>query len=179
MQRSSRTASRCGWAGLAVLATAATVGATAAWAQQTELTPAQIIAHRFPRDWSPAPVLPLLVEQGRSFEKHIASDPIFNSYSAWTQARVRPTNGDAFFNNAQIASIKDRLKLTPAQARYWPAVESALRAVAVRKTREGRVALDPNAMQRLETAARELVKNLSEAQKREVQTLVNLVGLKN
>src|ERR1700676_3630419 len=35
----------------------------------------------------------------------------------------------SFFNEAQLASIKARLKLTPAQQPHWPPVESALRAI--------------------------------------------------
>ncbi len=38
------------------------------------------------------------------------------------------------FNDAQIASIKNRLKLSPDQEYYWPAVEKALRGIAHDKT---------------------------------------------
>ena len=39
-------------------------------------------------------------------------------------------------NDAQIASIKARLHLTPDQERMWPAVEAALRNIAYAKARE-------------------------------------------
>src|SRR3974390_3127414 len=48
----------------------------------------------------------------------------------------------ALLSDAQIASIKDRLKLSSYQESYWPAVEKALRAVA-RKIHASRQA-DPN-----------------------------------
>ena len=40
--------------------------------------------------------------------------------------RAAPTRPGALLNDAQIASIKSRLKLTPEQQRHWPAVEAAL-----------------------------------------------------
>jgi hypothetical protein len=189
------------WAGLAFGATATlgiAMGWSAAWAQQRELRPNEIVARLFPPEWSPPRSLPRRSEQSGVSERQMAFDPKFNSYSTlalptlpfpladvFKQGPAKPTESpsanarSAFFNEAQIASIKDRLKLTPQQARYWPAVESALRAIAWRKTREGTAILDPDGVQRLNVAARELVKNLSEVQKREVQTLVHLVGLKN
>ena len=43
-------------------------------------------------------------------------------------------------NDAQIASIKSRLHLTPDQERMWPAVEAALRNIAYAKARDARPA---------------------------------------
>ena len=39
----------------------------------------------------------------------------------------KPTN--VILNDAQIASLKQRLKLSPSQESYWPELEAALRAV--------------------------------------------------
>src|SRR6202453_3867430 len=56
----------------------------------------------------------------------------------------------ALLSDAQIAGIKERLKLSSSQESYWPAVESALRAVA-RQLHETRQAhphsapIDPDA----------------------------------
>jgi hypothetical protein len=87
----------------------------------------------------------------------------------------------AVFNDRQLISIRDRLKLTPDQARYWPAVEEALRALTWRHQR-GRPGvsdgtLEPNSVQGLVSAATPLVLTLREEQKREVRTLAHLVGL--
>ena len=49
----------------------------------------------------------------------------------------------ALLSDIQIAGIKERLKLSPAQEQHWPGVESALRAVA-RKIHATRQA-NPNA----------------------------------
>ena len=92
----------------------------------------------------------------------------------------------ALLSDVQIAGIKERLKLSTDQEAYWPAVESALRAVA-RKIHATRQA-DPNAagapidpdaaeVQQLKSAAMPLLFQLREDQKREVRTLARLIGL--
>src|SRR5262249_27910277 len=43
-------------------------------------------------------------------------------------AARKKENGE-LFNDAQLASIKHRLKLTESQEQYWPGVENALRAI--------------------------------------------------
>lgn len=92
----------------------------------------------------------------------------------------------ALLSDAQIAGIKERLKLSSSQESYWPAVESALRAVA-RKIHATRQAdpngtgaiIDPDAeeVQLLKSAAMPLLFQLREDQKREVRTLARLIGL--
>jgi hypothetical protein len=92
----------------------------------------------------------------------------------------------ALLSDVQIAGIKERLKLSSDQESYWPAVESALRAVA-RKIHAGRQA-DPNAtgapidpdaaeVQQLKSAAMPLLVQLREDQKREVRALARIIGL--
>jgi hypothetical protein len=89
-------------------------------------------------------------------------------------------------SDAQIAGIKERLRLSPSQEYYWPAVESALRAVArkLHATRQGEpngppVQIDPEAaeVQQLKSAAMPLLFQLREDQKREVRQLARLIGL--
>ena len=92
----------------------------------------------------------------------------------------------ALLSDAQIAGIKERLKLSPSQESYWPAVENALRAVA-RKIHASRqadpagagVPIDPEAeeVQQLKSAAMPLLFQLREDQKREVRSLARLIGL--
>jgi hypothetical protein len=96
-----------------------------------------------------------------------------------------PQKPYTLLSDAQIANIKQRLKLSSSQESYWPAVENALRAVA-RKIHATRQA-DPNAVamidpdaeevQQLKTAAMPLLVQLREDQKREVRTLARLIGL--
>jgi hypothetical protein len=178
----------------AILAAAAALPLLVGPVGAQDLSPAEIVALRFPQEWSPVPVMPLLVTQGRNFEKRPADSPPLHSYSTSalpglphpvtdvakeTRPYADPAARDAFFNEGQIIGIRERLNLTREQERHWPAVERALRGVAFRKTRDGAKALDPGSVERLQVAAREFVKHLNEAQKREVQLLANVVGLAN
>lgn len=88
-------------------------------------------------------------------------------------------------SDAQIAGIKERLKLSESQEYYWPAVENALRAVArkLHATRQteptAAAAIDPDSaeVQQLKSAAMPLLFQLREDQKREVRSLARLIGL--
>lgn len=101
-------------------------------------------------------------------------------------ARPAPQKSYALLSDAQIAGIKERLRLSPDQESYWPAVESALRAVA-RKIHANRQAdphatgtpIDPDSaeVQQLKSAAMPLLFQLREDQKNEVRTLARLIGL--
>jgi hypothetical protein len=95
-----------------------------------------------------------------------------------------PQKPYALLSDAQIAGIKDRLKLSSSQESYWPAVENALRAVArkihaTKQTDPNGVPIDPEAeeVQQLKSAAMPLLFQLREDQKREVRTLARLIGL--
>ncbi len=93
-------------------------------------------------------------------------------------------------NDVQIASIRQRLHLTPDQQRMWPAVEAALRNVAYAKARDPHwrgapasaaevAALDPDsaAVQGLKSAAVPLIMSFSDEQKNEVRSLAHVMGL--
>jgi hypothetical protein len=94
-------------------------------------------------------------------------------------------------DDAQIASIKRRLKLTPAQELLWPAVETALRNVSyVPKAREMKAAsagngpmayVDTNSaeVKQLQHAALALIMRLNDDQKREVKSMIYLIGLES
>jgi hypothetical protein len=101
-------------------------------------------------------------------------------------AKPQPPKSYAIFSDAQIAGIKDRLRLTSDQASYWPAVESALRAVARRiqvarlsNPNAGNVPIDPDSqeVQQLKSAAMPLLFQLREDQKDEVRRLARVIGL--
>jgi hypothetical protein len=84
-------------------------------------------------------------------------------------------------NDAQIASIKKRLALTPDQERYWPAVERSLRQMAWKKTPGEKAKIDMSTIDvdGLKSAAFPLVMSFSEEQKRELRSLANLMGLES
>jgi hypothetical protein len=93
------------------------------------------------------------------------------------QSVAPPGRSASFLSDAQISIIKGRLNLMPHQERYWPAVESALRGIFLRRTRDGSTSLDSSSVQRLYAAARSLVSSLDAAQLREVQRLARAMGV--
>jgi hypothetical protein len=94
-------------------------------------------------------------------------------------------------NNAQIASIHERLQLSSYQQQLWPPVESALRDIAYRQARNDAsrkstyrnekepALIDTGSpeVQRLKSAAIPLIMSMNEEQKQEVRTLARLMGL--
>jgi hypothetical protein len=85
-------------------------------------------------------------------------------------------------NDAQIAGIESRLKLTQRQAEYWPAVAGALRDISrkyflPRQRRPRKIDMNSAEVRRLIETATPLILLLSEDQKREVRQLVRLIGL--
>jgi hypothetical protein len=123
--------------------------------------------------------------------KRLAQAPRPASPNPANQAAASASN--AVLNSAQIASIRERLKLTSYQSQLWPPVESALRDIAYQGRPDGRklasnapanvrsAQIDPNSapVQRLKSAAFPLIMSLSEEQKQEVRTMVRLMGLEN
>jgi hypothetical protein len=93
----------------------------------------------------------------------------------------------ALLNDGQIAGIKERLKLSSDQEYYWPAVETALRAVAKKlhtthqasNAKSGGMQIDPDSdeVQQLKSAAMPLLWQLRDDQKDEVRKLARLIGL--
>jgi hypothetical protein len=93
-------------------------------------------------------------------------------------------------NDAQIASIKQRLHLTADQESMWPAVEAALRNVAYARARDAHrpgapanaaqlASADPDSIEvrGLKSAAVPLIMSFSDEQKQEVRSLAHVMGL--
>ena len=101
-------------------------------------------------------------------------------------ARPAPQKSYALLSDAQIAGIKERLRLSSSQEFYWPSVETALKAVA-RKISAAKLSnpqataaqLDPDCeeVQQLKSAAMPLLFQLREDQKDEVRKLARIIGL--
>jgi ABC-type transporter Mla MlaB component len=97
-----------------------------------------------------------------------------------------PQKSYALLSDAQIAGIKDRLRLSSSQEYYWPSVETALKAVARRinaaklsNPQATAAQLDPDCeeVQQLKSAAMPLLFQLREDQKDEVRKLARIIGL--
>jgi hypothetical protein len=92
-------------------------------------------------------------------------------------------------NDAQIASIKTRLHLTPDQEQMWPAVEAALRNIAYTRSREARrhgapantqlaaANADGVDVRDLKSAAIPLIMSFNAEQKDEVRNIAHVMGL--
>lgn len=103
-------------------------------------------------------------------------------------AKPQPQKTYSLLSDAQIAGIRDRLKLSSSQEYYWPSVESALRNVS-RKISANKlsnphgpnVQIDPNCdeVQQLKSAAMPLLFQLRDDQKEEVRKLARIIGLEN
>jgi hypothetical protein len=132
---------------------------------------------------APAPTAPAPAEKASAPQpeaKPAAFAPVRHASSG------RP---GSVLNDAQIAHIKKRLRLTPDQESLWPAVEVALRNISYsKKGQETKVAsaqsapmayVDPNSadVQRLKYAALPLIMRLNENQKQEVRSMAHGMGL--
>jgi hypothetical protein len=97
------------------------------------------------------------------------------------------------FNEAQLASIKTRLKLSEYQEQYWPPVENALRAIGhavargtppkttalgyASETRLAQIDPDSDEVQQLKSAAFPLIMSMNDDQKQQVRNIAHVMGL--
>jgi hypothetical protein len=98
------------------------------------------------------------------------------------RSRRSGSDPDRVLNDAQLASLKARLKLTPDQERMWPAVEAALRKISYAKPAKGGSQaayfdFDSPEVRQLISAASPLITRLSDNQRREVRSLAHVMGL--
>jgi zinc resistance-associated protein len=109
--------------------------------------------------------------------------------AARTAGRRRVVNRPGYMlDDAQIASIKERLELTPDQQSMWPAVEAALRNIAYTHIKppgargapsDGTqiAAVDADSVEDLKSAATPLILSFSEEQKEQVRSIAHVMGL--
>jgi hypothetical protein len=96
-----------------------------------------------------------------------------------------PTN--TVLNDAQIAALKQRLRLSPGQEPYWPEIESSLRAVARqindanRRGRGAPVPVDTSTpeIERLKSAAMPFLMQMRPDQKSEIIALARIMGMES
>jgi len=217
VELSARQRARRRFAVIGAVIGASLAGLLVGWseAQSKDLTPAEVVAFRFPSAWSnlqPAAAVTAFAKQNQilfdpnpSYDLASAdsrpvvpsgvlayADPVDATSSAMAMSRApeaRPAKApprvakpdNHVLNDAQISAIKARLKLTPDQQRYWPAVEAALRGLAYKVNKSGGklASLDTESaeVQQLKNAAIPLIMMFSEQQKSEVRQLVQVMGL--
>jgi hypothetical protein len=86
------------------------------------------------------------------------------------------------FTDSQIDDLKTKLKLSPRQQTYWPAVASALHKIDYVKHQGGNgKSIDPDSpgVQQLKSAAFPLIMSFDETQKNHVRQLARNMGLED
>jgi len=221
---SAQQRARRRYAVIGAVIVASPAGLLVGWseAQSKDLTPAEVVALRFPSAWSnlaarPAPAVTAVAKNQIVFDPSPSYDlasadskpvipsgvlaygdpvdsitppqaapapearPAERRASLVPTAPAKPKPDNHLLNDAQIASIKARLKLTPDQQRYWPGVEAALRGIAYKVNKSGgklaSIDADGPEVQQLKSAAIPLIMMFSEQQKNEVRQLVQVMGL--
>jgi len=221
---SARQRARRRYAVIGAVIVASLAGLLVGWseAQSKDLTPAEVVALRFPSAWSnlaarPAAAVTAVAKNQIVFDPSPSYDlasadskpvipsgvlaygdpvdsmnapqaapapearPVERRASLVPTAPAKPKPDNHVLNDAQIASIKARLKLTPDQQRYWPGVEAALRGIAYKINKSGgklaSIDADGPEVQQLKSAAIPLIMMFSEQQKNEVRQLVQVMGL--
>lgn len=131
----------------------------------------------------------LALREARQTQLPAAAAQANPAREAAVAGRHRANRPGYLLNDAQIASIKQRLNLTPEQEQMWPAVEAALRNIAYAKGREERrrgtsaetqtASIDPDSaeVQGLKSAAVPLIMSFSDEQKEEVRNIAHVMGL--
>jgi hypothetical protein len=222
---SAQQRARRRYAVIGAVIVASLAGLLVGWseAQSKDLTPAEVVALRFPSAWNnlaarSVPAVTAVAKNQIVFDPNPSYDlasadskPVIPSgvlaYGDPVESIARPQASPApearpaerraslvptvpaakpkpdnhILNDAQIASIKARLKLTPDQQRYWPGVETALRGLAYKINKSGGKLASIDAegpeVQQLKNAAIPLIMMFSEQQKNEVRQLVQVMGL--
>ncbi|MDC7787513.1 hypothetical protein PQJ75_09155 [Rhodoplanes sp. TEM] len=135
--------------------------------------PAELPSSDFAERFGPGP------QRAAPGDQVSAYAPLATAPAVPEPGRARPSN--ALLNDAQIASIKTRLKLTAEQEKLWVPVETALRGVVWRRGADrrgsGPAALDAQSVERLKAAAAPLMGRLRDDQKREIRSLSHVMGL--
>jgi hypothetical protein len=117
----------------------------------------------------------------------LSAQPTAKAAASAPHPRINDRPG-YMLSDTQIASIKDRLHLTPDQEQMWPGVEAALRNIAYTRAQQARLhsapanatqtaAVDPDAVQGLKSAAVPLIMSFNAEQKEEVRNIAHVMGL--
>jgi hypothetical protein len=169
--------------------------------RQTYATPMQPVAAPAPQPAALAVAAPAVKPEPRveaRAEIKPEAKPVAPTRSIAAAPQHKPAarkkDSGELFNDAQLASIKTRLKLSQSQEQYWPPVENALRAIgrtvargtppkttAMGYASESRLAaqIDPDSdeVQQLKSAAFPLIMSMNDDQKQQVRNIAHVMGL--
>jgi hypothetical protein len=167
-------------------------------AQLALLSPEPMVATAPPQAAPPqAGAAPAAAAETADVENHIlvpaqrpVAAPVAEAKTIVAPVHRRAERPGLMLNDAQIASIKQRLHMTADQERMWPAVEAALRNIAYARARDAHrrgvpattaqlASADPNSVevQGLKSAAIPLLMSFNDEQRGEVRNLAHVMGL--
>jgi hypothetical protein len=138
--------------------------------------------------FSPHPMIQVAAPQQVATASLPPAEPVKPAGAAPARPKApAASRHNTVLNDAQIASIKQRLNLTPDQERMWPAVEVALRKLGYAKKNGGQrrdhapgalpTELAGGDVQDLKSAATPLIMSFSQEQERELRLLAQIAGL--
>lgn len=118
-------------------------------------------------------------------DKHGAEQAAEKAAAAGKAKAAKPKPTNVLLNDAQIAALKQRLRLSPSQEQMWPEIEAALRGVlhqiyqANRKAHGATVPVDTSTpeVERLKSAALPFLMQMRPDQKAEIMTLARVIGM--
>lgn len=129
--------------------------------------------------------VPLVFDQARlslaSLPPYLTAKPNLSEDAVVVIPQPRPEQKAKLFTAGQIASFKERLKLSPDQEEMWPAVEAALRAIAWRGSADRldrkSATLDPKSLLQITVVLGPFIKQLRSDQKAELRSIAHVMGL--
>jgi hypothetical protein len=108
------------------------------------------------------------------------------SYEQGQVSQTSYTSQAKVVTEGHIARLKAALRLTSAQLHYWPAVESALRGLSHRQSKDrsadgmarriAAAAVDANALRRVVSAAGPLIGSLDDKQRQDGMRIIRSLG---
>jgi hypothetical protein len=106
--------------------------------------------------------------------------------ASYEESQVSHTSQTKVVTEGHIARLKAALRLTSAQLHYWPAVESALRSLSHRQSKDrsadgmarriAAAAVDANALRRVVSAAGPLIGSLDDKQRQDGMRIIRSLG---
>jgi hypothetical protein len=106
--------------------------------------------------------------------------------ASYEESQVSHASQTKVVTEGHIARLKAALRLTSAQLHYWPAVESALRSLSHRQSKDrsadgmarriAAAAVDANALRRVVSAAGPLIGSLDDKQRQDGMRIIRSLG---
>lgn len=143
------------------------------------------LAETTARAYAALQTLPEENAKPQSADNRAAEKQAADKQNAAKAKAPKPKSTNVLLNDAQIAALKQRLRLSPNQEQLWPEIEAALRGVlhqiyeANRRARGATVPVDTTTpeVERLKSAALPFLMQMRPDQKAEIISLARVIGM--